>query len=287
MFCFRINEKIERFKYNYVILRNMVVVARVSKGSKMDQIYLPKNRIGLEIGGYVEIKPLGDFESGIGDRKLHYFGIKYIGPIKLEIINRIISLLEGKINKGNIIFTGSFLDKGFEFRDLDVLVISDNKLDVKRLEDVIGEKIGVKIHIIFISNKSLIEGLSNDPLYQIMLSKCIAKKKFIYKINKNINYKTLDLHLLKSKDLIDNFDILNGIEKYYLVRNMMAIYLFLRKDKVGKEELDKEIKDFFGLRDINEIKFNMLDKEKFLRRYKEIYNKTFNEIMRGIKHGAK
>ena len=34
------------------------LVSRVSKGSKMDQVYIPKNRADFAIGSYVVIKPL-------------------------------------------------------------------------------------------------------------------------------------------------------------------------------------------------------------------------------------
>jgi len=36
----------------------MVIISKISKGSKMDQIYLPKNRSNLNIGDYVIISPL-------------------------------------------------------------------------------------------------------------------------------------------------------------------------------------------------------------------------------------
>ena len=35
----------------------MEIIAKISKGSNMDQVYLPKNRIGFDIGNYVLIKP--------------------------------------------------------------------------------------------------------------------------------------------------------------------------------------------------------------------------------------
>ena len=121
----------------------------------------------------------------------------------------------------------------------------------------------------------------------MMLSKCVAKNRFIYRIKKRIDYKILDLHLLKSKILMQNYDVLNGREKYYFTRNMVAIYLFLHSKRIDREKVEKEIKDIFNLEDIGEIKFNMLDKESFLKRYKKIYNKTFDKIMENIKDGAK
>ena len=187
----------------------------------------------------------------------------------------------------NIIITGSFLDKGFNFDDIDIVIISKNKIDKKGIEEKIEDSLKIKPHIIPLNNKTLIEGLSTDPIYQVMLSKCIAQKRFIYKIQPKINYKILDLHLLKSKTLIDNFDVLNGNEKYYLTRNMIAINSYIKYKKVNKKMIDKKVKEIFDLKDIQQMKKNMLDKNKFLKKYKTIYKSTFNKIMKNIKNGSK
>ena len=113
-----------------------------------------------------------------------------------------------------------------------------------------------------------------------------AKKRFVYKTKHKIDYKILDLHLLKSKLLINNFDMLNGNEKYHLIRNIIAISLYLQEKNVNKEKVDSEIKKQFDF-DIEEIKQNVLEKNNFLKKYKAIYNKTFNKIMKGIKNDTK
>ena len=263
-------------------------MARVSRGSKMDQIYIPKNRVGLGVGDYVEIKPIGaNLQDEERERKLYFYKIKYLEPIKLDIINRVIEIIDEEIKNDNIIIAGSFLDKGFEFADLDIVVLCNANIDDKHIDEVLEKKIGIKTHVVIINNSALIVGLSSDPLYQMMLSKCVAKNRFIYRIKKKIDYKILDLHLLKSKVLMQNYDVLNGREKYYFTRNMVAIYLFLHSKRIDREKVEKEIKDIFNLNDIDGIRLNMLDKESFLKRYKEIYNKTFDKIMENIKDGAK
>ena len=138
-----------------------------------------------------------------------------------------------------------------------------------------------------LDNESLIIGLQTDPLYQIMLSKSISKNRIFYKTKNNLNYKLLDLHLLKSKVLIENFNLLKGNEKYNLVRNMIAIYLYLEGKKLTKDLVDNQIKEDFHLKDISELKQNSIDKKKFLIKYKLIYNKTFSKILEGIKNDAK
>lgn len=251
----------------------------------MDQVYIPKNRSGFSIGSYVLLKPL-EIKKYV--EKPYFYNIKDIEPIKLEIVNEIMNSID-KIsdNYENIIITGSFLDQGFNFNDIDVIIVSENKSNIKSIENMMEDRIGIKTHVILLDNKTLIKGLSTDPLYQMMLSKCIAKKRFVYKIKHKIDYKILDLHLLKSKLLIDNFDLLSGDEKYYLVRNMIAISLYLQKKRIDKDKVNKEMVRIFNLKDIKEIKQNILDKNIFLKKYNIIYKKIFNRIMENIKHGTK
>ena len=187
----------------------------------------------------------------------------------------------------NIIITGSFLEKGFKFRDIDIIIIKDNKIENSKIQKEIEESIGIKAHIIKINNEEMKLGLETDPLYQMMLSKCVAKKRFIYKIDKKINYKLLDLHLLHSKTMIENFDILDGYEKYNLTRNLIAIYLYINGGKITKELIDKKIIKILKIESIDNIKNNILDKKSFLKNYKKIYEKTSAIILSNIKNDTK
>jgi len=261
------------------------LIARISKGSKMDQVYLPKNRSGFEIGSYIVIKPLGT-ERII--EKPYFYNIKDIEPVKAQMINEIFRIIDKNIQDyENAILTGSFLDRGFNFNDIDILLVSKNKVKINDLINKLEKFTGIKIHIIILDNKTLINGLETDPLYIMMLSKCISKKRLIYKIKYKIDYKLLDLELLKSKLLIDNFDYLDGNEKYYFVRNIIAIYLFIQNKKISKEIVDKKIVKIFNLKGIDDLKKNKLDKVDFLKKYKSFYQQLFNLILKGIKNGSK
>lgn len=263
----------------------MELISRISKGSKMDQIYIPKNRNGLSIGSYVTVKPL---ETAITPEKPYLYRIQTINPIKLRIIEEILGYI-GTTIEGyeNVIITGSFLNKSFDFNDIDIIIISDKSIGLEPLKKEIAESIGISAHIIVLSNKTLIQGLATDPLYILMLSRCISKKRVIYQIKRQPNYKILDIHLLKSKTLIDSFDALAGKDKYYLTRNMVAIYLYLKAQKITHESIDSAIKKLFGLENISRIKDNLLDKKEFINKYKKIYNEIFNSVMRGIKNEPK
>lgn len=262
----------------------MEMVGKVSRGSRMDQIYIPKNRHGFGVGDHVVIRPLEKEEIA---EKPYFYNIRSIEPAKMKIIGEIFNIIEKRARYDNIIITGSFLDKGFNFNDIDILMVSGEKIDTIHLKELIEKQTGIKTHIILLDNKTVMEGLSTDPLYQVMLSRCISKKRMIYKVSSKINYKILDLQLLKSKTLINNFDILDGNEKYYLTRNMIAISLFLKFDMADQEKIDQGIRKIFGIKDIKQIKGNMLKKEEFIKIYKQVYKETFNLIMEGIKYGPK
>lgn len=252
----------------------------------MDQIYLPRNREGLNAGDYVVVEALEEEigrekKNGKVNERLFFYGVKDLEPIKLEIIKKVMKILMDKraFIYNNIIITGSFLNKGFNFKDIDLIIVGD-KINGKYLKGILEEKTGIEFHINGIKNKDLIAGLESDPLYEMMLNKCISKKRFVYRTKRKIDYKILDLHLLKSKALIDNFDILNGGEKYYLVRNAMAIYLFIKGKKISKESVDTEVKKIFGV-NIDKIKDNLLDRDDFIRKYNSFYDKVFDLIIRG------
>ncbi len=261
----------------------MEIIGRISKGSKMDQVYIPKNREGFHSGQYVLITPLEGKKGGkISRRKPIFYNVKDIEPIKLRIIEEIFNLVDGEIESENVIITGSFLEHGFRFNDIDILIISEEKVNRDSLKEKIEKEIGIKTHLLFLTREELIHGLSYEPIYNIMLSKCVSSHRIIFNVKRKINYKTLDLGLLKSKTLIDNFDILNGSEKYYLTFNMVSIYLFVEGKRLSKEGVNKEIEKIFDI-EVGELKNNMIDKKKFLVRFRGYYDKTFNLIMESKK----
>lgn len=258
----------------------MEIISKISKGTKMDQVYIPKNRHGFSIGSYVLITPLREPK----ETERPYFYNTLIEPLKVQIIQQIFSVIEKYSNNyENIIITGSFLEKGFCFNDIDILLISEEKEETAAITQEIEEQFGMKAQIIVLCNKELLRGLSTDPLYEMMLSCCVAKKRFIYKTEREIHYKQLDLQLLKSKTLLDTFDLLDGNEKWYLVRNLVCIALFLGHKKITHDTVEHEAKHVFGVSP-QEVKKNVLEKHLFLKKYKSYYQKTFMLIMKSIPH---
>ena len=169
----------------------MEIIGKISKGTKMDQIYLPKKRYGFNPGEYVVIAPI---EVKKNLEKPYFYNVKNLEPIKLKIIEEIFDILDGSIEEyENLLITGSFLNAGFNFNDIDIMIISDRQIDINSIKKLIENRIGINPHIISLNNKVIIKGLSLDPLYQMMIDKCVSKKRFIYKISRKIDYKLLEL----------------------------------------------------------------------------------------------
>jgi len=258
----------------------MVILAgKISKGTLMDQIYIPKERpLGFELGAPVVIKPAIE-EAEI---KAVYYNVDKLEPIKVMIIQNIFSELSAL---DNIIVTGSFLERGFQFNDIDVILINDKKTDPKKIEQHLNKLFDLNFHIIALDYNILLKGLETDPLYQAMLSRYVAKKRLIFRYKNKINYKLLDLHLLKSNLLIKNFDYLTGSQKYDMTRNLMAIFLFLNNRKISNAVIDGEIKKLLKEK-AESIKHNIINKALFLKEFKGLYNKIFDRILDGVKNGS-
>ncbi len=256
----------------------VILTGKISKGTLMDQIYIPKERpLGFELGTPVVIKPVVEEE----EIKPVYYNIDKLESVKVMVIQKIFSELNFA---DNIIITGSFLEKGFQFNDIDVILIGDKKIDSNKIETHLSKLFGLEFHIILLDYNALLKGLETDPLYQAMLSRYVAKKRLIFRFKNKINYKLLDLHLLKSKILMENFDYLTGNKKYDMTRNLIAIYLFLNNKKINNEAIDFNIKNLLKEESMN-IKQNLVDKTIFLKEYKNLYKKLFEIILKGIKNG--
>lgn len=242
----------------------------------MDQIYLPKSRPpGFAAGDFVEIIPTKRKKASFYTYNLHY-----LEPIKSPIKDEIFDYFKAV---DNVLITGSFLEKGFKFEDIDVVLIDGNKVE-NHWEEYFKERLGINLHLISLDRKSLLEGLKTDPLFQMMMSRYLSKKREIFRYKNEPNYKLLDLHLLKSKELLAGFEVLVGKEKYDLTRNLIAIRLFLKNKKLSWELIDQEINRLFGDKTSDQLKENLIKKKAFLKKFKEVYNQTFSQIIEGIKN---
>ena len=253
------------------------MIAKISKGSQMDQIYLPKQRQpGLMPGTFVRITVLSAAE-----RTRPYFrNCDRLEPWKIAIIDQVFRVVMAE----NVLITGSFIESGKDFEDIDMIVIGpENKKLAQKLEN----EIGLPFHIVALSYRSLQEGIRTDPLFQAMLSKFVAKQPLppsVFAQARTYRYRQLDLHLLESKALLESFEYLNGREKFKLLRNAITIVMFLERKTITAETIRKEIEHRFGAGTVKRLKENMLSKQPFLKTFKGLYDGLFTKIMKGVRN---
>lgn len=259
---------------HYVLLRTMVIVSTISRGTRMDQIYLPKLRPpGFAVGEAVEIRPTKKQK-----RNFYTYKVTKLEPLKILIKDEIFDYFE---QVDNVLITGSFLEEGFQFNDIDILLI-DHLQPQPDWQKHFKDTLGIKAQFICLDRNSLQQGLQQDPLFQMMMSKYLAKKRELFQYKNKFNYKLLDLHLFKSKTLMDSFDILTGKEKYGLVRNTLAICLFLNEKQLSKEIVDQEMERLFGKGIVEKVRKNIVEKGTFLRKFRKVYNEVQVLIMEKI-----
>jgi predicted nucleotidyltransferase len=257
----------------------MVLVAKISRGTRMDQVYLPKERgPGLEVGTAVLVEPV----RGKAAIRPFYYNVKKLEPIKVAILETIFSYLE---SFENVIVAGSFLEEGFNFDDVDIIVVTREKANRKRIEEHFQRAIGVKTHIIAMDFKTLLKGIGTEPLFAMLVSQFVSRKRAIFNTRRTLNYKVLDLDLLESHTLLDNVGELTGNEMYKLTRNMVAVHLFVNGKKLSADAVNREIESYFGKGSVKLIKNTMVGRDFFVK-YKTLYKKTFDRIMEGIRNGS-
>ena len=258
----------------------VMLTGTISKGSIMDQIYIPKMRApGFERGAVVAITPL----QSKAITEIYSYHVHHLEPIKKVIVDEIFSYFQ---YVDNVLVAGSFLEKGFEFEDVDIVVLTEKRIDKDSIRTHFKEALGIEVHLICLPLRELLKGLGSDPLFQMLLSKFIAKKCLVVPKSRTIKHKLLDLRLLESKALIDGFDFLNGREKYKLIRNAVAIACFLDNRPLNASSVDNEIERYFGAGIVISIKENAVA-AGFLPKYKLFHKKLSKKILEGVKNEPK
>jgi hypothetical protein len=256
------------------------LIKKISKGSRFNQIYLQKNEIGFEPGSNVIITPLDEILNK--EISLFEYNVK-LDTVKKEIIRQIFKIIDNKGTYSNIIITGSFLNKGFNFEDIDIIIINPTNIEKTELKYLI-EQIGITPHLILIDSKSFNKGIMTDPLFRLMVDRYVSVKRAIFRKDKEINYKLMDIYLLKNKNLIDGYDLFNIKQRKKLLRDFISIKLFIENKKITLKNIKKEIEKIFGKEIICRLFYygDEKTKQKFIKKLKEQFNKIQDKVLDNV-----
>ena len=94
--------------------------------------------------------------------------------------------------------------------------------------------------------------------------------------------------LFASKQYLITISLVFSLSTHKIIKSnpsnccIVSILLFMKNTKLTKEIVDKHIEKEFNVK-IKEMKENTLEKRKFIKKFKEIYDKTFNLVMKKIR----
>lgn len=269
-------------------MQNIQFIHKISKGSKFNQIYIPKEmEADFEVGDSVEVKLLKKKE------KLYYSqNLKKLSDFKEKLIKEVFSILN-KFNEINQIFiAGSFLTQKIDYNDIDLIVVINKNKNEKLEENIYNElieKINLKFHIIAIQEDKLHFLEKNCPLTKSMFYYYISNKEFNPSAERNIDKNHIKFLLMMPEDLLE---INIGSKKFYdNIRRLITIKRFLEDKELNPKKINNELElilNKIGTDVISILKNNEQIDEKIIKKLREIIKNKLKDIKNFLnKNGQK
>ena len=241
---------------------------KVSKGSRFNQIYVPKNMEPfIEAGDEVEVRLVRKFIN------VHYStDLKKLPEFKEDLIKNIFSFLSNIPNVSSMFVVGSFLTEKINYNDIDVVLITsnwENNFEETVFNKLI-EKFNLKFHILTIEGKKFDHLLRICPLTRAMFSKFICNNQFAVSDGKSIDERHINFLLMMPEDLLE---IKLGSRIFFdSIRRLITIEKFLRKKSLDILMINDDVKKLVNNRLYNIIRNN-----------KEIEENSINALRKIIK----
>ncbi|MCX6750573.1 MAG: hypothetical protein NTZ83_03885 [Candidatus Pacearchaeota archaeon] len=212
-------------------------IHRVSKGTRFNQIYIPREmQTKFEPGYLVEVTLL---EQG----SVYYSpNLQEISKFKQELIKNIFLELKKYKEISQIFVIGSFLTQKQDFNDIDIILITDkadNNPEKEVFDNLLG-KFELKFHVISIPKDKFDSLQKNDPLTRSMLYYYVTNKEFKLSGDIQINKEHLKFLLMMPQDVLKIK--LNSRVYYDSIRRLIAIEKFLENKPLDPLSIDNEMK---------------------------------------------
>jgi len=238
-------------------------IHKISKGSRFNQIYIPKEMNGVfEIGDVVEIKLLSK-------KEIFYYSknLKKLSNYKEKLVKEIFSFLSDFSDIKHIFIIGSFLTNKIDYNDVDILLISNKNIEIEVYNKLI-DKFNIKFHIISISEERFEYLQYSCPLTRSMLSYFVSNKEFNLPEEIKVDKNHIRYLLMTPEDLLK---VNPGSRAYYdSIRRLITVENFLENKPVDILEISNQLTKIIG-----ETLF-------FLIKGNEIIEKEQIEFLRGI-----
>ena len=250
-------------------------VHNVSKGSRFNQIYVPKEMKGeFEVGDLVEVRLLKK------KAEIFFYNTQEINNFKKSLIKKIFSSLPGKIEQAFI--SGSFLSQ-LEYNDIDLIIISEFDLE-KEIYCFLKKEFGLKFHLLIIPKERFSNLIKICPLTRSMLYHNVSNKKFNLP-ERQIDFNHIKFLLMMPEDLLE---IKTGSRVFYdSLRRLIAIEYFLRDKDEDVIKINADAEALIGKDILVSIKNNEEINDRILSNLREIIKFKLKGIRLKLKNEQK
>lgn len=264
-------------------MESVKFVHKISRGSRFNQIYIPKeNEKEFEPGDIVEVRLLKK------DFKIYYSkNLKELTEFKKNLVKEIFEFLTDYKEIEQIFIFGSFLTKKIDYNDIDILILTHKNDSFKKMVyDNLINKFNLKFHLILFNEEKLKELLEICPLTRSMLYYYVSKREFKAPKEKNINNKHIKFLLMMPEDLLKvNLDY--GIEYYNALRKLYAIESFLIGKEIPPDKIDAYIEEAISKTKLDLLKRNDVLDKSVLKEVKNMIRDKLEDIYRRMNYGKK
>lgn len=251
-------------------------IHKVSKGSRFNQIYIPKEMNGVfGIGDIVEIKLVSKRLN------FHYStSLEKLSDYKENLVKEIFSFLSNFKEITQIFIIGSFLTNKIDYNDLDILIIADKDIEERVYNDLI-DKFNIKFHLIVIPQERF-EYLKNFcPLTRSMLSYFVSNREFVLSLKNKLDINHIKFLLMAPEDLLK----VNITSKAYYdnIRRLIAIELFIEDKTLDIIEINNTLTRLLGQSLFSSIKNNEMIEKVQIELLRRIIKEKLHLIKQKIK----
>ena len=246
-------------------------IHKVSKGSRFNQIYVPKEmEQHFQSGDIVEVTLI--------ERKsnLHYSkGLSKLNRFKENLVKDIFLELKKFKEISQIFIIGSFLTQKQDYNDIDIVLISDKDIE-KEVYKSLVDKFELKFHIISIAKDKLDNLLRYCPLTRSMFYNFVSDKEFRMSKESELNKDHLRYLMMMPEDLLK---IKLGPRSYYdAIRRLLTIERFLESLTIDPLEINKEIQKLIGEKLSDELRtYGQIDDET-IKKLSDIIKSKLDKI---------
>lgn len=211
----------------------------VSKGSRFNQIYVPRSMDGLiGAGDLVEVRLLKKCqELFLSNKKIK------LSDFKKRLIKDVFIVLKKYNNIKSAFFVGSFLTKIVGYKDIDITLITDKKgsgVFLEKVKDELANKFNQNFHLISYTEKELRDLLAVCPLTIAMFTDFVSNKKASFREKTKLDKKHLLFLVMMPEDLL-KIEMPSRVF-FENLRRLTTIEKFLEKKSLDRQSIENDLR---------------------------------------------